>query len=82
MKNILLIGARKSSSYVIKYIINKSDEENIVLTIDDINVKNVKKWVHQSKNEKIIKFDFFDVHQRKENIENCKRLFKLRNTFY
>ncbi|WP_439131753.1 saccharopine dehydrogenase family protein [Polaribacter sp.] len=71
MKNILLIGAGKSSSYLIKYLLEKPDEENIFLTIGDIHIENAKKLVHHSKKINIIKFDVFDAHQRKENIENC-----------
>ena len=33
MKNILIIGAGKSSSYLIKYLLEKSDKENLHLHI-------------------------------------------------
>lgn len=38
MKNILIIGAGKSSSYVIKYLLEKSNEEKLHLTIGDVSI--------------------------------------------
>jgi len=38
MKNILIIGAGKSSSSLIKYLLEKSDEENLKIIIADISI--------------------------------------------
>ena len=35
MRKILIIGSGKSSSYLIKYLLNKSKEENLFITIAD-----------------------------------------------
>ncbi|MFT6749589.1 MAG: saccharopine dehydrogenase-like NADP-dependent oxidoreductase, partial [Flavobacterium sp.] len=40
MKNILIIGAGKSSSALIKYLLDKSSEESLFLTIGDISTDN------------------------------------------
>ncbi len=40
MKNILIIGAGKSSSSLIKYLLDKSEQENLILTIADISTEN------------------------------------------
>ena len=45
MRKILIIGAGKSSSYLIKYLIDKSQSENLEITIGDLNVENAKKLV-------------------------------------
>ncbi|MHB0755225.1 saccharopine dehydrogenase family protein [Polaribacter sp. M15] len=71
MKNILLVGAGKSSSYLIKYLLEKSDEEPIFLTIGDIDIENTKKLVQEPEKVTIVQFDVFDKNQRKKYIEKC-----------
>ena len=47
MKNILIIGAGKSSAALIKYLIDKSIEEKLQLTIGDISTKNAEKLIER-----------------------------------
>ena len=68
MKNILIIGAGKSSSSLIKYLLDKSDEENLQLTIGDLSTKNAEKLINNHKNAKAIILDVFDEHQREKEI--------------
>ncbi|PQJ80602.1 saccharopine dehydrogenase family protein [Polaribacter porphyrae] len=68
MKNILIIGAGKSSSALIKYLLDKSEEENLQLTIADISTKNALLLINNHKNAKAIEFDVFDEHHRKSEI--------------
>ena len=49
MKNILIIGAGKSSSYLIKYLLDKSNEEDLRLTIADISTENALKLINHHK---------------------------------
>jgi len=69
MKNILIIGAGKSSSYLIKYLLEKSDEENLFLTVGDISTDLAKKLINNHKNAKTVIFDVFNTEQRKEFIQ-------------
>ncbi|APZ46344.1 saccharopine dehydrogenase [Polaribacter reichenbachii] len=69
MKNILIIGAGKSSSALIKYLLDKSDEENLRLTIGDISTENALKLIKNHKNAKAIQLDVFDAHPREKEIE-------------
>ncbi|MBU3010590.1 saccharopine dehydrogenase NADP-binding domain-containing protein [Polaribacter vadi] len=71
MKNILIIGAGKSSSALIKYLLDKSDEESLRLTIGDISTENVLKLINNHKNAKAIILDVFDTHQREKEIEKA-----------
>ncbi|MEN8776043.1 MAG: saccharopine dehydrogenase family protein [Polaribacter sp.] len=71
MKNILIIGAGKSSSYVIKYLLEKSNEEKLYLTIGDISIENATKLINNHKNAKAIIFDVFDKNQRENAIKNA-----------
>jgi saccharopine dehydrogenase-like NADP-dependent oxidoreductase len=69
MKNILIIGAGKSSSALIKYLLDKSNEESLFLTIGDISTDNAKNLINNHKNAKAIVLDVFDKEQREENIK-------------
>ena len=71
MKNILIIGAGKSSSALIKYLLEKSNEENLRLTIGDLSTENAQKLINNHKNTKAIILDVFDAHQREKEIEKA-----------
>jgi saccharopine dehydrogenase-like NADP-dependent oxidoreductase len=69
MKNILIIGAGKSTSSLIKYLLNKSVKENLFLTIGDISIQNAENLIDNHKNAKCIVLDVFNEKQRKTEIE-------------
>ena len=69
MKNILIIGAGKSSSSLIKYLLEKSDEENLKIIIADISIENALELIDNHKNASAIIFDVFNENQRKQEIE-------------
>ncbi|WP_298780021.1 saccharopine dehydrogenase family protein [uncultured Polaribacter sp.] len=70
MKNILIIGAGKSSSFLIEYLLEKSDIENLFLTIADISTVNSLKLINNHRNAKAIILDVFNKEVREENIKN------------
>ena len=67
MKNILIIGAGKSSSYLIKYLLEKSNEENLHLIIGDISTDNANKLINNHRNAESIILDVFN-HEQRQNI--------------
>jgi saccharopine dehydrogenase-like NADP-dependent oxidoreductase len=69
MKNILIIGAGKSSSYLIKYLLEKSDKENLRIIIGDICTKNVDPIIKNYKNGKSILLDVYNSGQRQQFIK-------------
>ena len=69
MKNILIIGAGKSSSSLIKYLLDKADIENLFLTIGDLDIKNSKQLVNNHKKTNVIEFDVFNDNQRQQEIK-------------
>ena len=69
MKNILIIGAGKSSSSLIKYLLDNSDKENLQLTIADISTENAERLINNHKNGKAIILDVFNKGQRESLIE-------------
>jgi len=71
MRKILIIGAGKSSSYLIKYLLDKSQSENLQITIGDLNVENAKKLVSDHTDVNIIHLDVFDANSRSEAVKNA-----------
>ncbi len=69
MRKILVIGAGKSSSYLIDYFKEKASSENLHVTIADVSLKNAKAKVNGHENCKALEFDVFNEQQRKAEIE-------------
>jgi saccharopine dehydrogenase-like NADP-dependent oxidoreductase len=71
MRNILIIGAGKSASTLIQYLLNKSETENLHLTIGDLSLELAQKKTQNHKNATAIALDIFDENQRKSQIEKA-----------
>lgn len=71
MKNILIIGAGKSSAVLIKYLLDKSDVENLRLTIGDLTTSNAKKLINKHPNARAIALDVFNKKQREIEIKKA-----------
>ncbi|HLU50719.1 MAG TPA: saccharopine dehydrogenase family protein [Flavobacteriaceae bacterium] len=64
MRNILLIGAGRSASNLIQYLLEKSHEESLFLTVGDINVDAAAKLLNNHPNAQAVRLDIFDTEQR------------------
>jgi saccharopine dehydrogenase-like NADP-dependent oxidoreductase len=71
MRTILIVGAGRSSSSLIQYLLNKSDLENIHLIIADISLESAQKKTNNHPNATAIAFDVFDSNQRKAAIQKA-----------
>jgi saccharopine dehydrogenase-like NADP-dependent oxidoreductase len=71
MKNILIIGAGKSSSTLVKYLLDTSEQEALFITIADISTENANKLINKHRNAEAIILDVFDKHQREEQIQKA-----------
>lgn len=71
MRNILIIGAGKSSSYLIQYLLNKSNAEQLHIIIGDINPDQARKLIENHQNASVIALDVFDKTQRNKAIKNA-----------
>ena len=71
MRKILVIGSGKSSSYLIKYFLDKAETENLDITIGDINTDNARKLIGNSPHAKAITLDVFDKESRSQAVENA-----------
>ena len=69
MKKILIIGAGKSSSYLIKYLLKKSEQENLKLIIGDISTENSDKLINNHINAESVVLDVFNKKQRESYIK-------------
>lgn len=71
MRNILVIGAGKSCSYLIEYLQKKASAENLQITVADISLENAQKSVGIHSNSKAIQFDVFNEKQRIKEIQKA-----------
>jgi saccharopine dehydrogenase (NAD+, L-glutamate forming) len=71
MRKILVIGSGKSTSYLLKYLLDKSIEEELHIIVGDINIQNAKKLIDGHENANAITLDVFDKSSRQAAIENA-----------
>ena len=71
MRNILVIGAGKSCSYLTDYLQKKSVTEKLHITIADISLENAKKSAGNHPNSAALEFDVFDETQRRQEIQKA-----------
>ena len=60
MRNILIIGAGRSASSLIQYLLNKSAAEDLHLTIGDLSVELAKRKTQNHPKATAIAFDVLD----------------------
>ncbi len=71
MRKILVIGSGKSTSYLIKYLLDKSETEKLFITIGDINIIHANHLIKHHKNAKAMFLDVFDANSRIEAIKDA-----------
>ncbi len=71
MRNILIIGAGQSASSLIQYLLDKSQSENLFITIGDIAIESAQKFTKGHSNAKGILLDVFNKDQREAAIKEC-----------
>ena len=71
MRKILVIGSGKSASYLIKYLLDKSNSEELYIIVGDINVLNAEKLIKNHENAEAIVLDVFDKSSRENAIKNA-----------
>jgi len=71
MRNILIIGAGRSASSLIQYLLNKSEAENLHLTIGDLSLELAQRKTNNHKNATAIALDIFNKTQRQIEIEKA-----------
>lgn len=71
MQKILIIGAGKSTSWLIKYLRDKSKQENLELIIGDLSLENAKKMAGNHPNINAITLDIFQKEERQTAVKNA-----------
>ena len=71
MRNILIIGAGRSASSLINYLLSKSEQQLLHLTIADLSVELAEKKAGGHVNATAIAFDIFDDIQRATEISKA-----------
>src|SRR5699024_5193204 len=69
MRNILIIGAGKSTSSLIKYLQEKSTEEDLHLKIGDISIENARSYAKDHAETEAITLDVFNQAEREKEIK-------------
>lgn len=68
MKNILVIGAGRSASYLIRYLLDNAAAENWHVTVGDVSLDLVLQKTNNHPNSRSIAFDINNEQQREEEI--------------
>ncbi|MCW8979974.1 MULTISPECIES: saccharopine dehydrogenase C-terminal domain-containing protein [Altibacter] len=70
MRNILIIGAGRSATSLIQYLLDRSEAEELFITIGDISIQNAQKFTDGHPNARGILLDVFNESQRRRAVEN------------
>ncbi|THV61586.1 saccharopine dehydrogenase [Flagellimonas alvinocaridis] len=68
VRTILVVGAGKSTSYLLDYLLKKSDSENLRLVIGDLQPKNIPEQFSSHPNCEVIALDIFNEEERKKAV--------------
>ena len=71
IRTILIIGAGKSTAYLINYFLEKSHSENLKIVVGDLNLENAKELLKEHPNSEAIKLDIFNVEERRSIIKKA-----------
>ena len=71
MRSILIIGAGRSASSLIRYLLSKSESENLHLIVADLSLALAEKKTENHPNATPIALNIFDTDERKAAIENA-----------
>lgn len=69
MRNILIIGAGRSATNLIQYLLERAECEDLFLTIGDLNPSSAEKLLQGHPRGSAVQLDIFQADQRREQIE-------------
>lgn len=69
MRHILIIGAGRSATSLIQYLLDKATSENLFITIGDLSEESAQKFTQGHPNAKGVQLDVFNAQQRAEMIQ-------------
>ncbi|PKG42227.1 saccharopine dehydrogenase family protein [Psychroflexus sp. MES1-P1E] len=71
MRSILIIGAGKSASSLVRFLLKASSEEDLHIIIGDISIDNAKSLTADHPNAKAMQLDIFDKANRQDAIQSA-----------
>lgn len=71
MRSILIIGAGKSASSLVRFLLKASSKEDLHIIIGDISIDNAKSLTANHPNAKAMQLDIFDKANRQEAIQSA-----------
>ena len=77
MKHILLLGAGRSASYLIKYLLDNSSSQNWKVTVADVSLELAKQKVGNHPNAVVNAFDVNDEKHRENEIAKTDLVISL-----
>ena len=77
MRNILIIGAGRSATCLIRYLLDKSSSEKLFITIGDISLGAAEKFTKNHTNAKGILLDVFNKEEREKAVRNCDMVISM-----
>ncbi len=77
MRVVLIIGAGRSASSLIQYLLNKSEAEDLHLIIGDLSLASAQKKTNNHPNATAIALDVFDQNQREDAIQKADRVISM-----
>jgi saccharopine dehydrogenase-like NADP-dependent oxidoreductase len=81
MKKILVIGAGRSATSLISYLLENSVRENWMVTVGDLSIELAKSKVKEATNARAIEFDINNSFQREEEISNADLVISMLPAF-
>ena len=70
-RKILVLGAGKSTSYLLDYFLEKAESERLHLTIADLHPENISKKIQNHSACAILRLDIHAESERKKLIKDC-----------
>ena len=77
MRNILIIGAGRSATCLIRYLLDKSSSEKLFIMIGDISLEAAQKFTKNHTNAKGILLDVFNKEEREKAVRNCDMVISM-----
>lgn len=71
MKTILIIGAGRSSTILIEYLLQQAQKYQWNIVLADANLQLAEQKIHQHPNGRAVQLDIFDVKKRKALIQQA-----------
>jgi saccharopine dehydrogenase-like NADP-dependent oxidoreductase len=77
MKKILLLGAGRSSSSLIKYLLDNANNQQWLVTICDVSIESAQSKCGSNPSGRPVKFDVNDAAQREYEVQQADLIISL-----